>query len=292
MYAHYLSRVENTELFFIAGGERYRRLKNEAIRVNGEPLAVGVERPGEAASPADLLILAVKYHHLEQAVEDMHSHVGPETTLMSVMNGIDSEVALAARYGNEHLLYAVALGMDAVRESGEVTFTTPGTLLLGRAENRGKPDAELRQVQRLCGEAGLSWETPVDMLRSLWWKFMINIGVNQVTAVLGAPYGVLHRSTEARELMTEAMEEVIDCAAEEGIQLTHADIEHWFPILDTLSPEGKTSMCQDVEAGRKTEVEMFSGKLKELAGRRGIPVPINRTLFNLLKAKEQSYLNE
>jgi 2-dehydropantoate 2-reductase len=90
--------------------------------------------------------------------------------------------------------------------------------------------------------------------------------------------------------MTEAMAEVIDCAAEEGVHLTHEDIEHWYPILDSIPPEGKTSMCQDVEAKRKTEVEMFAGTLIELAEKHGLPVPVNRTLYRLLKAKELMYL--
>lgn len=289
MYASYLSRVPGVDLFFIADGERLTRLREEQLLVNGRPLEVGLERAGEAAAAADLLIVAVKYHHLARALEDAASHVGEETVLLSVMNGIDSEQLLAERFGDEHLLYTVALGMDAVREGRELHFTTAGSVLIGRALNRGEPDPELQRVQQLFSEAGLSWDTPYDMLRSLWWKFMINIGVNQVTAVLQEPYRVLQQSGEARNLMTEAMAEVIDCAAEEGVQLSHADIEHWFPILDTLSPEGKTSMHQDVEAGRKTEVEMFAGTLLKIAEKHGLPVPVNRSLYRLLKAKEAMY---
>lgn len=290
MYASYFQGVQGAEPFFIAGGQRYIRLKETELLVNGRPLRIPVEAAGEADRPANLLLVAVKHHHLDQAVEDIGSHIGEQTILMSVMNGLDSEQVLARRYGDEHLLYAVALAMDAVRSGSETTFTSSGKLLIGRAQNRGEADADLRQVQQLCSSAGLDWETPQDMIRSLWWKFMINIGVNQVTAVLQEPDRVLQESGEGHHLMTEAMAEVIDCAAAEGVRLTHQDIEHWCSLMKGLPPEARTSMCQDVEARRKTEVEMFAGKLMELADQHGLSVPVNRTLYRLIRAKEYMYL--
>jgi len=85
------------------------------------------------------------------------------------------------------------------------------------------------------------------------------------------------------------MKEVIKVSNAENIPLSEDDLEKWHKVLNSLGPEGKTSMCQDILAGRKTEVEMFAGKIIELAEKHLIDVPFNRILFNLIKAKESCF---
>ncbi|OQB03637.1 MAG: 2-dehydropantoate 2-reductase [Spirochaetes bacterium ADurb.Bin215] len=85
------------------------------------------------------------------------------------------------------------------------------------------------------------------------------------------------------------MREVIAVAAPEGVTLTEKDIEDSFRVLDGLSDEGKTSMCQDVEAGRKTEVELFSRTVMDLGEKHGISVPINTLMYRLIRAIENTY---
>ena len=121
---------------------------------------------------------------------------------------------------------------------------------------------------------------------------MMNVGINEVTAILRRPYCILKSATrvpEAAELFEAAMREVIALARAEGIFLGDADIAEIYRTIDALADEGKTSMCQDVEAGRKTEVELFSGTVLELAARHGIPAPVNALLWKMLKAIETSY---
>jgi 2-dehydropantoate 2-reductase len=124
------------------------------------------------------------------------------------------------------------------------------------------------------------------MIRTLWWKFMINVGLNQASAVLHAPYSVFQRSQEARELMESAMREVMTIAKAAKIHLSEQDIEDWYSFMSGLSPQGKTSMVQDIEAGRKTEAGMFAGKVIELGKTYGIPTPVNQTLFRIIKVME------
>ena len=115
---------------------------------------------------------------------------------------------------------------------------------------------------------------------------MINVGINQVSAALRAPYKFFQAPGEARSLMDSAMREVMLLAQVQGINLIERDIESWHDVLSKLSPDGKTSMFQDVEAGRKTEVEMFAGKVIELGKRFGIPTPVNEELFRKLYSIE------
>ncbi len=77
-------------------------------------------------------------------------------------------------------------------------------------------------------------------------------------------------------------------AAPAGVNLVEKDIDDWYAVLETLSPQGKTSMLQDVEAGRKTEVEMLAGKAVELGQRYGIPTPVNQAVLHIVRVMQQS----
>ncbi|MFL7810593.1 MAG: ketopantoate reductase family protein, partial [Anaerolineae bacterium] len=201
-------------------------------------------------------------------------------------NGLDSEEILGAVYGMDKVLYTVAVGIDAVREGNRVIHTKPGTLYYGEATN-DPPSERVRRVAALLDRAGIAHETPPDMIRMLWWKFMINVGVNQASAVMRAPYGTFQISPEAQALMETLMREVIVLAEAEGVDLGEQDIRAWYDFMNGLSPEGKTSMLQDVEAGRKTEVEMFAGKVVELGAVHGIATPVNETLLHIIHVLEE-----
>jgi 2-dehydropantoate 2-reductase len=86
--------------------------------------------------------------------------------------------------------------------------------------------------------------------------------------------------------MEALMREVIALAGPSGVNLGEQDITDWYQVLKTLSPDGKTSMLQDVEAGRKTEVEIFGGTVVALGQRHDVPTPVNRTLFQIIRVLE------
>ncbi len=287
-YASKFYEMDKNCISLVATGDRYDRLREKGLIVNEKHYFFNVIRPEEKATPSDFIIVAVKHHHLEEAIRDISNRVGENTLILSIMNGIESEEQIGAVYGTDKVLYAVAVGIDAVRQENRITFSQQGKLFFGEAKNHHITE-HVKRVQSLFDRAGINYETPEDMIRILWWKFMINVGINQASAALGAPYSVFHNSQEARELMESAMREVITIAKAEGIHLFEEDIENWNSFLSTLSPQGKTSMLQDVEAKRKTEVEMFAGKVIELGKKHGIPTPINQTLYRLIKVIEGIY---
>lgn len=270
----------------IAGGERYNRLQREGLVVNGQPFPIPVRRPGDSGPPADLVLVAVKHHHLPDAVHDLRNVVGEATTILSVMNGLDSEETIGAVYGADKVLYAISVGIDALREGNRVTYTKAGTHYFGEATNL-PPSERVKRVQDAFARADIPYDTPPDMIRVLWWKFMINVSMNPPSAVMRVPYGAFQSSPEAQALMEVLMREVITLARAEGVNLTEEDIADWYPVLQTLSPQGKTSMLQDIEAGRKTEIEMFAGKVVALGREHGIPTPVNETMLRLIHVMEQ-----
>ncbi|BCY17479.1 2-dehydropantoate 2-reductase [Leptolinea sp. HRD-7] len=272
----------------VARGQRNERLSREGLIVNGKKYLIPVIDPDTARQPVDLILVGLKHHHLQEAASGLDKLVGESTVFLSVMNGLESEEILGSMYGMDKVVYALSLGIDAVRNGNEITYTTPGTHYFGEARNE-VITPRVKRIQDAFDRAGIAWKTPEDMMRWLWWKFMINVGVNQASAVTRMTYSAFQQDKIAQELMESLMREVIDLAQAAGIALTDEDITNWYPILNRLSPQGKTSMLQDIEARQKTEVEVFSGRAIALGKQYGIPTPVNETIFRIIKSLEKGY---
>lgn len=284
-YAALLHDLAPDRVAVIAGGERRARLQREGLTVNGRRLDVRCLAPGDASFPADLLLVAVKQHHLAQAVEDVRAVVGEGTLVLSLLNGISSEAVLARAFGAEKVLPAFVVGNDVLREGMGTRYTRIGQLVFGATSN-DPTDPRVLAVRELLDRARIPCLVPADILREQWWKFLLNVGVNQVSAVLRAPYRAF-ALPEVQGLVRRAALEVVSLSGHEGVRLGPEDVERIFPILATLGPDGKTSMLQDVEAGRKTEVEIFAGAMVELGRRHGVPTPVNELLGELIRALER-----
>ena len=284
MYASAFRRVPGTDVFFIADGHRLEQLTGRAFRVNGVEVTYPARSPADV-SPPDLMVVAVKNHHLPEIGPVVSRVCGEDTVVISVLNGIDSEPFLERVAPTSRVIYTVAVGMDAMKDGNVLSFTREGKLIIGTRDNESRAP-EIERLSVFLRRAGLTVETPRDIHRAIWWKWMVNIGVNQVSAVLGAPYRTFQAEGPARELMTGAMRETIAVAEAAGIDLHDDALVQWYEILSTLGPENKTSMLQDVEAGRTTEVGSFGGRLCELAREHDIPTPINETLVRLIAARE------
>ena len=284
-YAGMLYEMDRSCVSLVADGERSERLAREGLVINEKHYHFSVISSEDRSVPSDLIIVALKHQHLRDAAHLIKNRVGDNTSILSVMNGLDSEEYLASLYGREKLLYGVSVGIDALREDNRIRYTTQGKLFFGEAQNSVLSE-RVRQVQDLFDRAGIVYEVPQDMLRVLWWKFMINVGINQSSAILRAPYGVFQQSKDAQALMESAMREVIAVAKAAQVNLVDDDLDDWYSFLHTLSPLGKTSMLQDVEARRKSEVEMFAGKMVELGRRYNVPTPVNETFFRIIRSME------
>jgi 2-dehydropantoate 2-reductase len=290
MGAYFASSFFDTAGFstvLIAKGHRLDKLKTKGLVVNEKSYAIPVIHPDEATSTVDLIIIALKHHHLKEAVQGLEKLVGDSTTIISIMNGLESEEYIGSIYGMDKVLYAISVAIDAVRLGNRITYTKPGKHYFGEAINTTNLSQRVLRVQEAFNRAGIIYETPEDMIRMIWWKFMINVGMNQASAVMKAPYGVFQTSPEAQGLMEALMKEVIALTDVMDVNLTNRDIEEWYSFLNVLSPQGKTSMLQDIEARRKTEVEIFGGKVVELGKTHGVATPVNQTVLQIIRVLEQ-----
>ena len=273
----------------LAKEERLKRYKENGLKVNGKKLDFNFS----FGEKADLILVACKFHHLDQIIEDLRPSAGNDTIILSLLNGITSEEIISRKLGIEPLPLAMVLGTDAMHEAEGTSFNKKGTIHFGEAE--GKNGCREDAVAEFFNRTGVLYALESNMKRKLWYKFMMNVGFNQVTAVLRLPYKRVQTNgrpgeiPEARRLIEKTMKEVIAVSNAEGIELNDDDIASAFAVTNTLNPEGTTSMCQDILAGRKTEVEMFSLTLMEFAKKHGISVPFNEALYLEIKTMEAGY---
>ena len=272
------------EVEVLVPDDRAAQYRSRPTTVNGRACAFAMVTPDQAA-PADLLLVAVKHPQLPEAIALAGPAVVPGTVVLSLLNGITSEAELAEAFPAATVLLGLAVGIDAQRQGRDVRYTSLGRIDFGEAQNTPPFSAPVRRVAELFGRAGIAYDVPADMVRSLWWKFLVNVGVNQVSAVLRAPYGAFQAAgSPARQVMLAAQREVIALANARGVELGEADLDRWLSVLDRLDPDSFSSMAQDTIAGRETEVATFAGTVVELAAPAGVAVPVNATLKGLLEA--------
>lgn len=269
----------------IAGGERAKRYREQGFYINGKKYDFQYAAPEEKCEPADLIILAVKSYQLPNAIEDMKNHVGENTIILSLLNGITSEEIIGKTYGMNKILYSLCVGIDGNRDKNNINFSSYGNITFGEKNNTVLSE-KVKAVKQVLEKAGIPYVIPKDMMHAQWWKFMINVGINQCSAVLRANYGVFQTNVEARNLLESTILEVVKLSEKTGVNLNNTDIKKWYEVLYSMNPSSKTSMLQDIESGRRTEVDMFSGTVCKLGEKYKMDTPVNRTLYNIIKVME------
>ncbi|GAA0177458.1 2-dehydropantoate 2-reductase [Clostridium sediminicola] len=283
-YAAKLYDMNPESVTIIANEKRCEKYK-KGIKVNGKEYFFQTVIPEKVKEKADFIIVAVKNHHLSEAMRNIEKAVGKNTIIMSLLNGISSEDILGEKFGIERLVYSMCVGIDAVRIENETKYSNIGKIFFGEKTNIDLSN-KVQDIKDIFERAEIPYIIPENMIKKLWWKFMINTGINQISAVLRVPYGVLKKDENATQLLERTMKEVIEISKYEGINLNNEDYEEWLRILNNLSDEGKTSMLQDVEAGRKTEVELFAGTIVKLAEKHNIRTPMNEILLKMISVLE------
>ncbi|HPJ01485.1 MAG TPA: ketopantoate reductase family protein [Candidatus Limiplasma sp.] len=280
--------MPKADLRILADPARIARYKQDGVFANGIACDFQYVSTDDIDSKADLILVAVKAPQLPAALETMAGHVGDDTLILSLLNGISSEAEIGSRYGMERVVDCVAYGMDAVKEGNRLTYGHTGRLCIGTRIS-GEPTKAVRRIERFFKRTHLPYEISESMGKRMWGKFMLNVGVNQAVAVFGPDYGSIQQDGEAREVMIAAMWEVIQLSRYERVNLTEDDLRYWLNVLSGLSALGKPSMRQDVEAKRPSEVALFSGTVLALARKHGLDTPVNHMLYQRIQEIEAQY---
>ncbi|NLJ57713.1 MAG: ketopantoate reductase family protein [Tissierellia bacterium] len=272
----------------IAGKSRKEKLQKSGFTLNGETFHPNILVEGDSKEKFDLIIFCVKNYQLEEAIDDVKSFVGENTILITFLNGVTARDRISQAFPNNKTLYGLSMKIDAVRTEEGIVNTVNGEIHFGEATNTVL-SPEVKTVEECFNQAGIENIVFPDMIRMVWKKFMLNVGVNQVTAVTKAPYGKVTHVESNLVLFREAMKEVLAIAKASNIDLREEDVEEFVTLMNNFSPMGKTSMLQDIEAKRKTEVDYFAGTVIEMGKKLKVATPVNFVLYNIIKSLEELY---
>lgn len=287
MYANMIQQSLGSEaVSFLMDSDRIKKYQGKSFSVNGQEKTFNL-LDAENAVNVDLVIVAVKFGGLESAVELMKNAVGKDTIIISVLNGISSEETIAARYGAEKIIYTVAQAMDAMKFGNELRYTKSGELHIGVAN--GGTEENLIALEEFFDRSKVAYVREENIIRRMWSKFMLNVGINQTCMVYGKTYSQVLTEEEANRTFVSAMQEVIELSKAEGINLSQEDLQFYVDIIKTLDPKGTPSMGQDRINKRKSEVELFAGTVIRMSKKHGLKVPTNEFLYEQVKKIEAEY---
>jgi 2-dehydropantoate 2-reductase len=290
--SYLLERDPALDLSVIASGHRAERLRCQGVTVNGvhyAPAVLDPSFPGADRGLLDLILVAVKQHDLDQAMADLEPLVGPDTALVSLLNGISSEERLRQRFPQAYVPWAISLGSNAGRDQTGFRYYSLGQLNFGDSPGQPPSPGRLR-LEVILTACGLPYLAPDDMERALWKKFILNVGVNQASALLEAPYAPFQvPGSSARALMVAAQAEAFALAQASQVAVTEDDLSAILATIDGLDPAGYTSMAQDARFHRPMEIELFADEVVGRSQALGLDAPVNRLIALALRAKQETW---
>jgi 2-dehydropantoate 2-reductase len=283
-----LSDYDPYSVVIIAEGERKKRYKEKGIYLNDKRYDFHYISPDEG-SPVDFILVSVKYNHFHEAIKGLEKFIGESTVIMSLMNGISTEGTLGDLYGHQHMVYAYTVGISTIRLKNRVQIFNPGNVHYNVKENNSS-DPRTVALKELFDTAGIGYVVEENILHSYWWKWMVNVGGNQVSVLNDMTFGELSDNPHAHTMQTLAMKEVIALSQATGICLDEKNsLDRFYTVLAQLNGQGKTSMLQDVHAKRPTEVDLFAGTVSRLGREYGVVTPVNDFIYAQIKIIEENY---
>ena len=281
-YASKFKDVSNLKI--LADKKRLEKFKTQKPVLNGKEMDFDYILPDEKFD-CDLIIISTKADGLGSAIENIKNFVGEKTIILSLLNGISSEEKIANIYGRDKVLHSYFIGHSAVRVENSVTQDGVGKIVFGSPYNENKTKVEL--LREFLSESGIDFDTPDDIIYSMWLKFTLNIFSNQSSAILNMTFGEMKHSPKFIEFAKKIIEEVKVVAQACGVNNLENLEADSLKALSGMIDEGKTSMHQDILAGRKTEVEIFGGEIIKLGEKYNIPTPYNQVMYDMIKILEE-----
>ena len=259
-----------------ASGERLLRYRQDGLYLNGEKLPFSFAAPEELES-ADLILAATKVPALESALECVAPAVTENTVFLPLLNGISASSIIKERFPEAAVLKGFHLGHASVRQGNQISHDGVGTIYCGGDETA------LEFTSGVLTSAGVDFEIPENIEVAMWQKFVLNVGINQTQAFYCADYGTVQKAPEMLRMAWDLMEEAVAVGRACGVALGDEVIDSAMMVICKMPGNVKTSMLQDVESGRETEVDAFAGTVCRLAEKFGIDVPNNKMVLQKIK---------
>lgn len=266
-----------SELKILVDEERYKRYMQNKPVFNGVMQKFDYILPSDKSFQPDLIIIAVKAQGLESAIKNIKNFVHKDVIIISLLNGISSEEKIQETYSDAKVLKSYFIGHSAVRNGNSVTQDGVGEIVVEKSS----------KLQEIFDEFKINYKMPDDIIYSMWLKYTMNLFSNQVSAILNMSFGELKRNNAFIDFAKKIIAEVRLIAEKKGVKNLENLEKDALGFLQKMCDEGKTSMLQDVLAGRKTEVDIFAGEIIRLGKLYEIPTPCNQVLYDLIKIVEE-----
>ena len=276
----------NKEIIYLAAlGKYYDRVK-DGIYVNDIKYNLKVTDNLKM----DYLFICVKNYSLESSFDDIKTFVDKNTIIIPLLNGVSAH----DRLHKEFLVNRVLYGMIKIEANQkDYTHTYTGGIKILTFGERFNPSisAYLLPLCDVLNNSKINYKVMPDMEACVWKKWMLNIGINQVSSLTNSTYDDM-RHPYLKELLYELYKEIASLAMVVGVNLHQADADDLYREIDTYTSNRYTSMAQDFMNERRNELEYFSGYALELAKKYKVGLPYNEMIYKLLKAKSDNYMKK
>jgi len=280
----YANKLKNIcTLKILADNKRIEKYTQNIPKLNGQNISLDYITPNSSWNP-DLIIISTKMQGLEDAIEYIKNYVENKTIIISLINGISSENQIAEKYGWNKVLHSYFIGHSAVREDNKVTQDGVGKIVFGSPYNFNLQ--KVQELKKFFEDGNIDYEIPKDIIYSLWLKYTLNVFSNQASAIMNLTFGEM-KSEKFQSFAKKIINEVKNIAEAEKVKGSENLEKDSIKALLSMVDDGKTSMLQDIMAGRKTEVDIFAGEIIRLGEKHNIPTPYNEIMYDMIKILEE-----
>lgn len=274
------------ETTFLARGAHLDAIRRDGLRIV-EPdggFTVAAEATDDPAriGPVDFALFAVKLWDTETAAEQCRPLIGPDTAVLSLQNGVDSEPVLARVLGAGHVMGGVAEISAAITAPGTITRFSPFQRIKG-GELEPRDDARLRRLAEACEAAGIAWQQPDDIQVAIWTKFTFLVGLSALTALTRRPIGAVRSDPDTRALLRRVVDETVAVGRAKGVSLADDLTDRQMAFIDSLPAEMRASMAMDLEKGQRLELPWLSGAVVRMGRELGVDATANGFVVAALK---------
>jgi 2-dehydropantoate 2-reductase len=243
-----------------------------------------------AAADAELVLFSVKSPDTEDAARQLARHAHPEALIVSLQNGVDNVARIRTAAALDAIAAAVyvACSMPA---PGRVKHGARGDLLIGDLPGRmGAPrQTDLARVSAWFEAAGVPCPISPDIEADLWVKLIANVALNAISAVAHVTYAGIVRIPESRETVRQLVNECVAVARAGGVALPATDFVEMLWSFSEKVGEVYSSTSQDLERGKRTEIDALNGFVVRRGAELGVATPVNQSLVALVKLREAQF---
>jgi 2-dehydropantoate 2-reductase len=237
------------------------------------------------------VLFCVKSFDTEEAARLLAPHLAPEALVLSCQNGVDN-VQRFARSAGMSAIPAIVYVAAAMSGPGRVKHSGRGNFVIGGLpQSHGGNLRDRRELDDLAGvlaRGGIPCQVSDNIEGELWVKMIINCAYNAISALGRSRYGFMAEHPLIRQLMCTAAEEAIAVARAAGVRLSDTDlVESTLHLAQTMK-DATSSTAQDIARGKRTEIDSLNGYVVRRGNEMGIPVPVNQTLYALVKLLEDN----